>query len=109
MITREVDRLGDALIVGMDSSRCPLLSLSEIEALLIDEHYDGLIAPGDCDRVGERLCKGGAVDRRIGLRYGALPPPHIPRDGRKSSWSFINAMSGDTTRVSPSIIKAGSW
>ena len=43
LITREIDRLGDALIAGMDSSKSPMLALKEINELLIDERYDGLI------------------------------------------------------------------
>ena len=33
----------------------------------------------------------------------------MPRASSCSSWSFISAMSGETTRVSPFSITAGSW
>ena len=33
----------------------------------------------------------------------------MPRPRRKSIWSFIKAISGETTTVTPSNISAGSW
>ena len=51
-------------------------------------------------------CTRPIPSKSIVLLMKAAGTP-LPRSA--STWSFISAMSGDTTSVSPSIAIAGSW